>query len=769
MIEVSDIHCPQPDRSLRALSGLRQRFRKVFLADGLLALGLAVCMAGAGVFVLDYFLSLPRGVRFVMLLGSAAYLGTLALRRIFQPARRPISLEELAVLVERAHPELKQSLITAVQLTRPEKGSVRYLSSPLIATVVSEVESKLPGIPLDQVVNLKPLYRSALLLFAVSVALLGGAVNHHELTGIWLRRLFLLSAERWPKNVQLELVSPATNPVTIALGEDLPVEVRAVRGQVSQVEVRASSPEGSSRTELLRETPSHTFRRVFESVSQPFKFQVRGGDDELEPVEVLVQIRPKVSHLEVWCQYPAYTGKASTPEDEPILNGHLKVPEGTVVRYRAYTDVPVKEAWFQFLSQEAARKGIGKDRLPDRLPGVGGAAEAWPPPGAQELEVGAVRDLREIRSLAKKPETWQGHEALPKSVFSGRFTVSVSGYYLFHLKGKNDFVNDAPVRYKVQAIGDRKPLVRVLVPVKLHEEVSPEATVRFKVQARDDYGVKSGAIEGVLLGSDQKAGEGGKPVHLPLPELEAADPLEGTKDRTTELVFDLGGLKAAEGSRLQFYAAATDFAGNTGESEPYVLTVVGKEGILNLLRASMMGVKDLIQTASLHQESARQDLDSFYQQAALKEKLGGAEAAKLSRHRQDQQRVTRDIDSAAQEVGRILEKMEANRVGDQKEKDWLRGIQNELEEIAQKRSGEIERQLQELRDQAMAAPQEPARIPPLLDSQRQVERALDALVLRLTEFGDLNAIIQQWRSILKRQTEIRDRVREEIRKESGTR
>jgi hypothetical protein len=46
---------------------------------------------------------------------------------------------------------------------------------------------------------------------------------------------------------------------------------------------------------------------------------------------------------------------------------------------------------------------------------------------------------------------------------------------------------------------------------------------------------------------------------------------------------------------------------------------------------------------------------------------------------------------------------------------------------------------------------------------------LRSLALRLTEFGDLNAIIQQWRDILRREERIRESIREQIQRESGTR
>jgi hypothetical protein len=116
-------------------------------------------------------------------------------------------------------------------------------------------------------------------------------------------------------------------------------------------------------------------------------------------------------------------------------------------------------------------------------------------------------------------------------------------------------------------------------------------------------------------------------------------------------------------------------------------------------------------------------------------------------------------------MDRILRKMETNQVGNDKDKDWLSRVRDELGDLGDDRSKAIEETIAKLRDQAATAPQEPTELSPLVDKQRQVETELHSLSLRLSEFGDLNAVLQQWRDILRRQLEIRDGVVEELQKE----
>jgi hypothetical protein len=181
-----------------------------------------------------------------------------------------------------------------------------------------------------------------------------------------------------------------------------------------------------------------------------------------------------------------------------------------------------------------------------------------------------------------------------------------------------------------------------------------------------------------------------------------------------------------------------------------------------------MLVKDQIVTAERQQESARKDLEEFQGEVVTRQRIGAEESARLARHRQNQQRVTRGLERAAEHMARILRRMEDNRVGDQDERQWLGRVHDELDAIGRNDSGSIEEDIRRLREEAERDGAPADRLQPLADRQRQVERALRSLALRLTDYGDVNAVIQQWREILKKQMDIRDRVKRQINEESRT-
>jgi hypothetical protein len=52
---------------------------------------------------------------------------------------------------------------------------------------------------------------------------------------------------------------------------------------------------------------------------------------------------------------------------------------------------------------------------------------------------------------------------------------------------------------------------------------------------------------------------------------------------------------------------------------------------------------------------------------------------------------------------------------------------------------------------------------PAIEEERKIERDLQMLALRLTQFGDVNWVIQQLRDIRQRQQDIRDQTRGKVR------
>ena len=107
--------------------------------------------------------------------------------------------------------------------------------------------------------------------------------------------------------------------------------------------------------------------------------------------------------------------------------------------------------------------------------------------------------------------------------------------------------------------------------------------------------------------------------------------------------------------------------------------------------------------------------------------------------------------------------MEANSVGDEEWKNWLAGIQEEIRNVADRKSAKVAKDIEAVRRDVQEKPQPVTRLGEVSAQQRQIERDLRSLVLRLTEHGDISQLIQLLRTVRNREAMVRDQTRALIR------
>lgn len=366
-----------------------------------------------------------------------------------------------------------------------------------------------------------------------------------------------------------------------------------------------------------------------------------------------------------------------------------------------------------------------------------------------------------------------------EKAFSGEFTVTTSGQYYFQLEGQDGFRNLKPDRFRIDAVLDRTPVVKILEPERVTEEVSPDATLKVRASASDDYGIERGAIEGLYFPPPELAKEEEKGVSQSIGLPRFAPPAGETSpggargEVTDELQLEVASLSTggagppALGGSFQFFVLAADGGGNVGESQVHRLQIVGKEDLLKILTDQLMLVRDQLREVERRQRSARKDLTEFEKSLQGKESLSAADAQKLFRHRQDQERITQALTREVAELDRILARTAANKVGDQEWKTWVNGVKDDVNDLARGKSPEIASGLDDLAKNAARSPVDIARVSPLAGAQEELEREIEMVVLRLTEFGDVNAIIQMLREVRRRQAELREQTESHLKGEGG--
>src|SRR5690606_29657622 len=125
---------------LAALS--KRLLLRIFAVGGSKAL-IALCGLILLSFFLDWGLHLPKAVRAIHLALSLGVLGYVIFRHLLQPLSRKPSIDELALIAERADPGLNDQLISAIQLER-DLAAGRAVESPeLIQALIDDTVERL--------------------------------------------------------------------------------------------------------------------------------------------------------------------------------------------------------------------------------------------------------------------------------------------------------------------------------------------------------------------------------------------------------------------------------------------------------------------------------------------------------------------------------------------------------------------------------------------------------------------------------------------------
>lgn len=452
-----------PRKLRNELEALRGRLRALWVCYGtlrLLAVGAALL---ALTYVLDRNLSLPRGVRLVLLAVMIGVTVFLLLRGVLYPLRRRLDARDVACAVEERFPEFDGRLVSTLELEGEAIDKRRNVSLEMVERLRQETGSIRETVRLERIFDYTHLRRVAAVAAALVALVVGFGIVRPELSAIFAHRLFGGDA-RWPRFTQLEVVFPERadyftveesdgrpSLVRIARGASLPVTVRSSGKRPDFVELRAEAAAGRLPNAATTGSGPDEWVGRFRAVRESFRFWPTGGDDDGfgREVEVAVLEPPEVSQISTSIRFPAYTGLAPRTQDR----GDVEAPVGSTVEVRVSVAAAVTSG---------------------------------------ELSFDGGKDAIALAPVAATPGSW-----------AASFQVTESRAYAIHLLGDHGFRNLEPANYSVIALRDRPPTVRLLEPARADTDLTPQGLLAVRVAADDDYGVSALGLSMVPFGGEQ--------------------------------------------------------------------------------------------------------------------------------------------------------------------------------------------------------------------------------------------------------------------------
>jgi hypothetical protein len=496
-----------------------------------------VCLAGTAVFwvtlATDWLVEPPA--RWRMAAAAAALAGLLWLVAVKLVGRlaAPLPDAALATLVERSHPEFRDSLSTAIDLADRPRDDV---DPALLVRTVAEAAALVDQVDRPRLFRRRRLM-GLLLAGLLGVATIAGlALGQPALADLWVRRHLLFRDDPWPRRVALTAEGFIAGRRIVARGSDVDVIVKAAADRLvpEVIDLRSRSG-GGWRTDRMGTRGgvvdgAQAFGHVLKGVSERTALEVRGGDARLRGLELVVVDAPGLERLEIGYTQPEYLGGGRRQAPASRI---VQVPAGATVEVACTATKPLAAA-------EIVAVGDGGDdvlaALPTGSPGRTITATLGPASGDRTIAV--------------------------------RFTDT------------DGLVNRDPISFVLSAVPDAAPQVTLRMP-GISTMVTPAAVLPFTGTIGDDHGIDAARV--LLKRAD------GTEVMVPIARVVAGAAVVDLPPEAPERV-PLESLGLVPGGGLTVAVTATDGCRldggpNVGTSDAWSLEVVTPEALLAMLEA----------------------------------------------------------------------------------------------------------------------------------------------------------------------------------------
>ena len=605
------------------LTALRTQIKLWFVLEGVAYVLWSALAIGIASFLLDYFFRLDLQQRTFLLAASGIVLLAVFAQRVVRPLTSELSDDGLILEVERRHPELAESLISAVQFKRLGDKINPHTSQAMVEATITRGAEAAQLVRFGDVINSTGLLRNTLLFLAASAIIggvaYGGTIEPH--IAAWFKRNILLQTASYPQNTYLKILRAENGKIRIPKGDDYTLEVIVTNDSLILPERGVFIDFRDGRAPLamkLREPNPYpeeaqeTYEATLANVIQSFQFRIRGGDERTDFVNVELVEPPALEQLQLAVTVPKYAGGQT--EILPEGKGPYFILPGSSLQLTGTGNKPLTKA-------ALAREGERFELL--------------------------IKDGRMV---------------------SGKIPAEQlkTGQFAIELTDDEGLTARRPTTFGLRLRADREPKVRAKL-VGIGGMVTKRARLPLEIRVADDYGLVEIYVPYIWRGDDELRKEGAGKLLLPGAK---------TEPRQLELVFkdvlDLEPLDIPTSTGLTFHIAAADnddyqddpgaAAGpNVGKSPDFTIRVVTDEELRSdLLRREKEQRQEFERLANQQLEllTFSRELEA---QLSSKD-LSDEQKQKLSQTPKQQKLIATNSNSVTQRLSSIVIEIANNRL-----------------------------------------------------------------------------------------------------------
>ena len=499
------------------------------------------------------------------------------------PFIRPPSLDRIALRVEQHFGGLQQHLISALQLWRQRNREEH--ATALVDAAIIQAERATQHLPYETLIDRKPPIRAATAV--VVLALLGLLLHAGWPTA-------LSGAAQRLANPQTPYTRPADTYIILQPGN-----VEIVGGEPLALTAQFSGVIPRTARLYIREKGVHTWTSFvlpvkqagashhFPNMARSFDYRLSAHDAQTPTYTATVHPRPIVTHISHRDRFPPHT---AMPDRIDQQGGDIIVPTGTQVSLTIEANKPLESAALVF------------------------------------------DDATELPA------------AVSSSLAQATLTVKKDGRYRVHLRDPQMIANKDPVSYRIVALPDQPPDVRLLRPGQ-DIDLTKSMRVSLVAEAFDDYGISR--LELRYRKDD---------------DTDHILPIITTPGREIETSYnwDMSNLNLLPGDQITYRIRAYDNNPRPSFGETATFTI-RMPSLFEIHREADKTQRESIDEIETVQQRGR-ELDTRLKELArdmlTKDKLDWQEKRELEKVRQTQEQLAEQIESTAEQLDRALDRLQ---------------------------------------------------------------------------------------------------------------
>lgn len=336
---------------LRKLGAFSQRRRKLILLRGVAA-ALATLLATMMLVALVDWLFILRDWQRWTLSGLAYSAVILAeWRACVRLLLHAPDARELARLIEHAEPELREDLISAVELAETDSA---FDSRQFRSLVQANVANRIQGVDMDRLLPVQLLRRTlAIAAVVIACCIAAFALSGAQLGTLLMRAMLPMANVARVSKVKVQIVEPTPANAVVPQGDSVPLVIQVSGPRTTKATLETFTVTGGRQLIPMTVAGEDRFHASLHVGREDVLYRVRAGDAITEKFHLRAAARPHVARFHKTFHLPEYTKAPRREVTEE--HGDLIALEGTEVDLQIETDQPVRAA--------ELRLEQGKERL----------------------------------------------------------------------------------------------------------------------------------------------------------------------------------------------------------------------------------------------------------------------------------------------------------------------------------------------------------------------------------------------------------------------